>query len=37
MMNRRDAIKQGALIAAGARTDVYPKTREHIDELLRRG
>lgn len=26
-----------ALIAAGARTDVYPKTREHIDELLRRG
>ena len=26
-----------ALIAAGAKTDVYPKTREHIDELLRRG
>ena len=26
-----------ALIAAGARTDVYPKTREHIDELLNRG
>ena len=26
-----------ALIAAGARTDVYPKTREHIDALLTRG
>jgi ankyrin repeat protein len=26
-----------ALIAAGARTDVYPKTREHIDALLHRG
>lgn len=26
-----------ALIAAGARTDVYPKTREHIDALFRRG
>jgi ankyrin repeat protein len=26
-----------ALIAAGARTDIYPKTREHIDELLTRG
>jgi len=26
-----------ALIDAGARTDVYPKTREHIDALLARG
>jgi hypothetical protein len=26
-----------ALIAAGARTDVYPKSREHINELVCRG
>jgi hypothetical protein len=26
-----------ALIVAGARTDVFPKSRERIDELVRRG
>jgi hypothetical protein len=37
MSNRDYAAVLDLLIAAGARTDVYPEMQEYIDEVYRRG